>query len=182
MAAPVFNLAACNAFAQEQHSGQVDKMDRDYYQHHLLPVAAKVKHLGEHAIMAALLHDYIEDIHHGDIPAGVDVLRERGVPEPVIAAVCSVTRITFPDGHKEPYADLIARSCDDALGVHIKLADNEVNIANNPALSALDPAKGKSLLTKRYLPARDALIIARTLHSLGIYSPESSPRLQPWDS
>ena len=173
MSIPLLTVEACDAFVRVQHAGQVDKAGRDYYNHHLVPIAAAVAHLGDHAIMAALLHDWIEDILDGDINEGVGRLRAIGCPEPVIAAVVSVTRITRADGTKEKYTDLIARSCDDPLGVYIKLADNGHNITSNPDLAVTDPKQAKSLLSNRYLPARDRLIAARSLHMLGMYSREN---------
>lgn len=166
-APPVFDVAAAHAFFKAAHAEQVDKQGRDYYLHHLVPIAASVEHLGDIAVIAALGHDYIEDIHKGDIEAGVAALRAVGCPEEAIAAIVSVTRMPG-----ETYADLITRSCAHPIGVHIKLADNAHNIASNPALALVDPKKAESLLLKRYIPARDRLIRAALLHELGLYPTE----------
>lgn len=159
----VMTVPAAHAFFKAAHAGQTDQQGRDYYTHHLAPIAAAVEHLGDIAIIAALGHDYIEDVHHGDVDSGIAALRPIGCPEEAIAAIVSVTRLP-----SETYPDLITRSCADPLGVHIKLADNEHNILSGPALATADPKKALSLLTKRYLPARDRLIEARTLHALGM--------------
>ena len=165
-AAPHLTVAAAHAFFKAAHAGQTDKQGRDYYQHHLVPIAQSVEHLGDEAVIAALGHDYIEDVHEGDINAGVHALRAAHAPERSITAIVSVTRIPG-----EPYDNLITRSCADPLGVHIKLADNQHNILSNPGLALVDPKKAHRLLAQRYLPARDRLIEARTLHSVRLTHP-----------
>jgi (p)ppGpp synthase/HD superfamily hydrolase len=162
--APTMTVADAHAFFKAAHAGQVDKQDRDYYEFHLVPIAKEVEHLGDVAVIAALGHDYIEDIHKGDIAAGVAALRAVACPEKAITAIVSVTRMPG-----ETYYELITRSCADELGCEIKLADNGHNIGSSTGLAATDPKKAHSLLTKRYLPARDRLIEARTLHRLGLY-------------
>lgn len=157
-------VAEAHVFFKAAHAGQVDKQGRDYYQFHLIPIAEQVEHLGDIAVIAALGHDYIEDVHGGDIEAGTAALRAAACPERATTAIVSVTRMPG-----ETYDDLITRSCTDPLGCEIKLADNGHNIASNPALAATDPKRAHSLLTKRYLPARDRLIEARTLHRLGLF-------------
>lgn len=160
---PTLTVDRAHDFFRTAHAGQVDKRDRDYYLHHLVPVAVSVEHLGEQAVIAALGHDYIEDVHDGDVAAGSEALRAEGISQEALAAIVSVTRLPG-----ETYADLISRSCADPLGVHIKLADNSLNIASNPGLALVDLAKATSLLVERYLPARDRLIEARTRHLLGL--------------
>lgn len=140
--------------ARDAHDDQVDKQGRDYYEHHLVPVAESLAHLGEHAVMAGYLHDIVED--HGDLYS-LDRLRALGIPEPVVRAVDSVSRRPG-----ESYFDLIDRACADPLGVHVKIADNEHNILSNPGLAVMDEAHAQTLLAGRYLPARDRLIAART--------------------
>jgi hypothetical protein len=164
IALPLFDVAAAHAFFKAAHAGQVDKQGRDYYEHHLVPIATMVEHLGDIAVIAALGHDYIEDIHKGNIDAGATALRAVGCPEEAIDAIVSVTRMPG-----ETYDGLITRSCANRLGCEIKLRDNKHNIASNPALAAIDPKRAESLLIKRYLPARDRLIRAQLLHELGLY-------------
>lgn len=161
---PAMTVTEAHVFFETAHAGQVDKQGRDYYRFHLVPIAEAVEHLGAEAIIAALGHDYIEDPLKGDIEEGVRRLRAARCPERSITAIVSVTRKPG-----ETYDDLITRSCADELGCEIKLADNGVNIASNPGLAQTDPKKAHSLLTKRYLPARDRLIEARTLHRLGLF-------------
>lgn len=149
----MYPVARAHAFFKAAHAGQVDAQGRDYYTAHLVPIAQSVEPLGDVAVIAALGHDYIEDIHHGDIDAGVAALRAEEVPEEAISAIVSVTRIPG-----EPYMDLIARAAAHPLGVFVKLSDNAYNIESNEALSRIDPDKARSLLTRRYLPARGRLI------------------------
>lgn len=159
----MLTVPKARTFFKAAHAGQVDQQGRDYYEHHLLPIARSVEHLGDVAVIAALGHDFIEDVHHGDIDSGTAALRPIDCPEEAITAIVSVTRLPG-----ETYHDLITRSCADPLGVHIKLADNTHNISSNPALALLDPEKAHRLLTRRYLPARDRLVEARTLHGLDL--------------
>ena len=48
-------------FVRVAHAGQVDQLNRDYFTHHLVPIAAKLKQHGVEAEMAGLLHDVLED-------------------------------------------------------------------------------------------------------------------------
>lgn len=153
-----FTVEDAHRLASTAHRGQTDKQGRPYYEGHLLPIAEEVASLGPQAVMAALLHDVIEDTHMTEAH-----LLTLGVPDDVVRAVASVTK---RDG--ESYEALISRSCADPLGVHIKLADNAHNIRSNPALAVNDLAKAESLLNDKYLPARDRLIAARTRHELGL--------------
>lgn len=164
MTSAPMSVPEAHEFFRAAHAGQKDKQGRDYYRHHLVPIADEVGGLGDVAVIAALGHDYIEDVHDGDIKAGALALHDARVPDEAISAIVSVTRIPG-----ESYEDLITRSCAHRLGCEIKLADNQHNIVSNPALALIDLKKAVSLLTKRYLPARDRLIEARTLHRLGQY-------------
>ena len=156
------SVAEAHVFFADQHHGQTDKQDRDYYLHHLVPIAESVEHLGDAAVIAALGHDWIEDIIK-DVTRATTILCAMRAPGSAISAIVSVTRIPG-----ETYTSLITRSCADPLGVEIKLADNKRNITSNPALALIDLTLAESLLTNRYLPARDRLIEARTRHRAGL--------------
>lgn len=161
-----FTVEDARAMARAAHAGQKDKQGRDYYEHHIVPIAESVVALGEEAVIAALLHDIVEDTNEdSDINWTVELLSEAGVPERSVRAVDSVTR-----REGEPYPDLITRSCDDELGVHIKLADNGQNISANPGLAAVNFEKAERLLNGRYIPARDRLIVARYEWANGLRS------------
>lgn len=136
-------------FAHRAHAGQVDQQGRDYYEHHLVPIAALLRPFGDDAAVAGLLHDVLEDT-----PTTVEDLAALGVPAPVIAAVESVTR---RDG--EPYEALIERAAAHPLGRLVKLADNWHNLSSNAELARKDPKKAAELRT-RYESARAKLTAA----------------------
>ena len=104
--------------AQEAHLGQTDKLGRDYFAAHLTPIATGLREFGPEAEAAGWLHDIIEDTHHTG-----DTLRAAGVPEDVVAAVESVTKV-----EGEPYERLIDRACADPIGRLVKLVDNTWNL------------------------------------------------------
>lgn len=142
-------VEAAEQYARRLHQGQVDQQGRDYATGHLEPIAAALAPHGPVAVAAGWLHDIIED-------CGVTTDTLRGLfPDEVVDAVESVTR---RDG--ETYADLIDRACAHPVGVLVKLADNEHNLLSNPGLAVVDQAKAERLL-RRYLTARDRLIVAR---------------------
>lgn len=128
------------------HEGQVDKQGRDYFKHHLIPVAELLRPFGADAYAAGLLHDIIEDT---DVT--YDDLRARGIPEEVIGAVRSVTRRPG-----ETYAALIERAAAHPLGRLVKLADNWLNMSGLDDLAKNDPAAA-SRLSLRYSRAREVL-------------------------
>jgi hypothetical protein len=149
-------------FFQSAHAGQVDQQGRDYYGFHLIPVAARLAHLGPEAEIAGLGHDWIEDVwfaeRPGDLDGAMQTLERAGVPGPSIEAIVAVTRIPG-----ESYGDLTERACTDPLATEVKIADNEVNILSNPGLAVEHPLKAGRLLVK-YLKARDRLLRARAEH------------------
>ena len=85
--------------ALQLHLGQRDLQGRDYFAHHLAPIAATLAPLGEAYEQAGYFYDAIED-------TGVTALEllQAGVGLDVVTAVVAVTRRTgshFPNG-KEP--------------------------------------------------------------------------------
>ena len=79
------NLNTAIAIAAKAHEGQVDKGGAPYILH---PLRVMLDVEGEHAQMAAVLHDVIEDT---DVT--VKDLADAGIPEPVIAAVIALTKL-----------------------------------------------------------------------------------------
>lgn len=146
-------MEALLALAREAHAGQRDKVGRDYFEAHVLPIAAGSSLFGEIAEQAAILHDVLEDTEL----TAADLLA-RGVSPEVVSAVDSVTRRT-----DEPYIDFITRAARHPVGKLVKLVDNAWNILSNPELAKHDPELARRLLEERYLPARD-----RLLASIGI--------------
>ncbi|WP_100514144.1 phosphohydrolase [Mycobacteroides abscessus] len=135
------------------HSGQCDKLGHDYFDGHLVPVAAAAAVFGESVTGAAWLHDVVEDT-----ALTCSDLLAAGIAEPVVAAVESVSRRAG-----ETYNDLIERAAADPVGRYVKLVDNGWNITNNPKLAQADPSKAASLLECRYEPARRRLLAACAL-------------------
>lgn len=141
------------ALAREAHAGQVDKVGRDYFEAHVLPISAGASLFGETVEQAAILHDVLEDT---DLTA-TDLLA-RGVDPEVVSAVESVTRRAG-----EPYDQFIARAARHPVGKLVKLVDNAWNIMSSPELAERNPDLAQRLLEGRYYPARD-----RLLASIGI--------------
>lgn len=138
------------AYAHQAHLGQKDKQGRDYFMHHLVPVAMELAPLGADAEIAGYLHDIVEDTK-----VTLDDLRRDGAREIVVEAIDAVSR-----REGETYHDLITRACEHRLGCRVKLADNKVNILNVVGLAKIDAEEADRLLRSRYLPARDRLVVA----------------------
>lgn len=167
----MFTVIDARDLARRAHAGQKDQQGRDYFTHHLAPIAAALEAYGDPAVIAGWLHDIVED--HPEYT--LDRLRSLGVPYAVVRAIDSVTR-----RENETYDDLITRSCADPIGVLVKLADNAHNIASNPSLAVIDLPKAQRLLIKRYVPARARLIEARLRHELCGGAPTVPPaRAEP---
>jgi (p)ppGpp synthase/HD superfamily hydrolase len=142
-------LSDVESLARRAHSGQVDKQGRDYYEHHLAPIAASLLPFGESAAMAGLLHDVVEDTDWT-----IERLRVAKVPEPVLRAVDAVTRRPG-----ESYDELIDRAAADPLGRLVKLADNWRNLTGLDDLARTDP-RAAARLRPRYEAARQRLAAA----------------------
>jgi len=141
--------SAVRDFVRQAHAGQTDKQGRDYYLHHLLPISKLLREHGDHAEMAGLLHDVLEDTS-----VTVEDLIALGVPTNVVRAVESVSKRAG-----ELYEDLIARAAADPLGRLVKLADNEWNLDGLASLAKTDPATA-ARLKEKYETARGKLLDA----------------------
>lgn len=130
--------------AAAAHAGQVDKAGNAYVEH-VRAVAELLQPHGEHAVMAGLLHDVVEDT---DVT--LDDLRVAGYPDDVVSAVDSVTK---RDG--ETYMDMVRRAAADPLGRLVKLADNTHN-SRPDRLAVLDDDT-REWLTAKYARARAVL-------------------------
>ena len=148
-------MEAVRTLAREAHAGQIDKLGRDYFEAHILPISVGASLFGEKAEKAALLHDIIEDTE----VTAADLLA-HGVEPEVVSAVQSVSR-----RETESYEELIGRSMVHPVGKIVKLVDNAWNILSNPDLAERDPEKAKQLLEEQYLPARDRLLIAMGINA-----------------
>lgn len=130
----VFTLNDAIALATSAHDGQVDKSGRPYIGHPLRVMAAVT---GEHAQMAAVLHDVIEDT-----PVTALDLLARGCPTAVVDAVVALSHL--PDEPQDVYLRRVAAN---PLALSVKRADIADNLS--PArLARLDAALQDRLRTK----------------------------------
>lgn len=130
----VFTLSDAIAIATAAHEGQVDKSGRPYIGH---PLRVMASVSGEHAQMAAVLHDVIEDT-----PVTAADLLARGCPTAVVDAVVALSHL--PD---EPQADYLRRVAANPLAAIVKRADIADNLS--PArMARLDAAVQERLQAK----------------------------------
>ncbi|MFS8103799.1 HD domain-containing protein [Lentzea alba] len=112
----MFTLSDAITLATAAHDGQVDKSGRPYIGHPLR-VMASVE--GEHAQMAAVLHDVIEDT-----PVTADDLTARGCPAEVVDAVVALSHLP-----EEPQDVYLRRVAANPLAVIVKRADIADNLS-----------------------------------------------------
>jgi len=117
------------ALAVRVHAGQRDKANQPYIRHPLR-VMERVSGEGLEAMIAAVLHDVVED---GGI--SFDHLRREGIPETVIAALKLVTKLPEEKGSDEGYDTFVRRiaASGSRLAITVKLAD----LTDNSDLSRL---------------------------------------------
>jgi (p)ppGpp synthase/HD superfamily hydrolase len=137
-----FGVDDAVAIARRAHDGQLDKAGRPYIGHPLR-VMAGVR--GEHAQMAAVLHDVVEDT-----AITAQDLLASGCPPPVVSAVVALSKVPG-----EPQADYLRRVAADPLALTVKRADIADN-ADPERLALLDPAT-RDRLTAKYAQARRLL-------------------------
>ncbi|MBI4278385.1 MAG: GTP pyrophosphokinase [Armatimonadetes bacterium] len=101
--------------AVQAHRGQRDKAGAPYILH---PLRLMLRMTSEAEMMAAVLHDVIEDTHHT-----LDDLRRAGYPEEVLEALNCLTHRTG-----ESYDAFIARIKPNPLARKVKIADLEDNM------------------------------------------------------
>ena len=99
------------------HSGAKDKAGNPYVLHPL-NVMQRVRGHGEEAMIAAVLHDVVEDTEWT-----LEKLKCEGFADEIVSAVDALTRRT-----KETYEDFIARAMGHPLGRIVKIADLEENM------------------------------------------------------
>ena len=108
-------LARAIEIAASAHATQVDKGGAPYVLH---PLRMMMKQTTEAAMIAAVLHDVIEDT-----PWTLAKLRAEGFPEQVLDAVVCLTK-----REGEDYATFIARAGANPIARAVKLADLEDNM------------------------------------------------------
>ncbi|QTR04934.1 phosphohydrolase, partial [Saccharothrix algeriensis] len=105
-----FTVDDAVGIARAAHAGQVDKSGRPYLGH---PLRVMGRVSGEHARMAAVLHDVVEDT----AVTAADLLA-AGCPAPVVDTVVALS-------HRpgEPQEDYLRRVAADPVAVAVKRAD-----------------------------------------------------------
>jgi (p)ppGpp synthase/HD superfamily hydrolase len=103
------------SIAAQAHRGQRDKAGAPYLLH---PLRLMLRMDSEATMMAAVLHDVVEDSDWT-----LEGLRERGFPEEVVEAVAC---LTHRDG--ESYEEFVERLRPNPLARRVKIADLEDNM------------------------------------------------------
>ncbi len=134
----MFTLSDAIALATAAHDGQVDKSGRPYIGHPLRVMASVT---GEHAQMAAVLHDVIEDT-----PVTASDLLAQGCPAVVVDAVVALSHLPG-----EPQEDYLRRVSADPLALTVKRADIADNLS--PARLARLDAETQERLKIKYARA-----------------------------
>jgi hypothetical protein len=101
---------------------------------------------------AAVMHDLLEDTEY----PRAHLLSAFG--EEVYRIVDALTRITFPDGKKEPYTDFIDRALSNPWAVAIKAADIQDN--TSPERLGCLPEKERNFLLRKYESVYDKVYVA----------------------
>ena len=105
------------AIAAEAHAGQKDRAGAPYILH---PIQLMIQMDSESAMMAAVLHDVVENSVWT-----LDDLRKEEFSNEVLNAVDS---LTHRDKEGEDYWDYIQRAKSDPIAIKVKLADLEDNL------------------------------------------------------
>ena len=137
-------IAVADAIAAEAHAGQVDKAGMPYLGH-VRRVASYVNPANTDAVVAALLHDVIED-------TGITAaeLRDRGIAPAAIDAIALLTRRS-----DRPTAEYYQRISEHPTAREVKLADLADN--TDPDRLARLPESDRQRLTQKYGGAYAAL-------------------------
>ena len=110
-------LGRAISIAAEAHAGQKDRAGAPYILH---PIRRMIQMDSENAMMAAVLHDVVEDSVWT-----LDDLRKEGFSSEVLNAVDC---LTHRDNEGEDYWDYIQRAKSDPIAIKVKLADLEDNL------------------------------------------------------
>jgi (p)ppGpp synthase/HD superfamily hydrolase len=108
-------LGKAIAIAAQAHQEQYDKAGAPYILH---PLRMMLRMSSETEMMAAVLHDVVEDTKWT-----LDQLRQAGFADEVVQAVECLTHRDY-----ETYDEFIARVCTNAIASKVKLADLEDNM------------------------------------------------------
>ena len=132
------------AIAAEAHAGQKDRAGAPYILH---PIRLMIQMDSEDAMMAAVLHDVVENSTWT-----LDDLRKEGFSNEVLNAVDS---LTHRDKEGEDYWDYIQRAKSDPIALKVKLADLEDNL-NPDRLNEITEKDEKRF--DRYRKAQEMLL------------------------
>ncbi len=108
-------LGKAIAIAAQAHQDQHDKAGAPYILH---PLRMMLRMSSETEMMAAVLHDVVEDTGWT-----LDQLRQAGFAEEVVQAVECLTHRDH-----ETYDEFVARVCTNVIASKVKLADLEDNM------------------------------------------------------
>ena len=124
-------------FSFEAHKNQVDKSGTPYVYH---PYHLAEQMETEETVVAALLHDVVEDTEYT-----LDDIKAMGFPDSVVGALALLTR-----EDSVPYMDYVTRIKDNPVARAVKLAD----LKHNSDLSRLNVVNEKALeRVKKYASA-----------------------------
>lgn len=137
-------ISLAKAIATDAHAGQVDKAGAPYVGH-LARVASYADQGNCHAVMAAWLHDTVEDTE-----LTAEDLIGRGVPEDVVATIVLLTR-----RDDQTPVDYYAQIRDNAAAREVKLADLADN--SDPERLSLLSDEDRGRLERKYASAYRAL-------------------------
>lgn len=132
------------AIAAEAHADQKDRAGAPYILH---PIRLMIQMDSENAMMAAVLHDVVENSVWT-----LDDLRKEGFSNEVLNAVDS---LTHRDKEGEDYWDYIQRAKSDPIAIKVKLADLEDNL-NPDRLNEITEKDEKRF--DRYRKAQEMLL------------------------
>lgn len=137
-------LGRAISIAAEAHAGQKDRAGAPYILH---PIRLMIQMDSENAMMAAVLHDVVENSVWT-----LDDLRKEGFSNEVLNAVDS---LTHRDKEGEDYWDYIQRAKSDPIAIKVKLADLEDNL-NPDRLNEITEKDEKRF--DRYRKAQEMLL------------------------
>ncbi|HPF78069.1 MAG TPA: hypothetical protein PLF01_02145 [Alphaproteobacteria bacterium] len=123
-------LADVRRLAYTLHQGQKDHSGKDYILHPERVVNNLIRFFPdatEHEIMAAWLHDTMEDCYVDGKKVDAEYLLSQGVPQVVVTMVELLTKPEDDEREYEEVIDDLIESCNDGA-IKIKISDNGDNL------------------------------------------------------
>lgn len=139
------------ALAKIGHRGQYDKLGRDYYLAHIVPIATAIERAGGHRedLVVAYLHDFVEDYAEGR-EAAIGVLTALAIPEELLLDILAVTH-----ERNEPLEHYIERVKSRRRSWYVKEFDVRKN--DNPADRRQMTEETSTRLAEKYRRSRELL-------------------------